>query len=145
MLLKLLAPAVALGAVLVCGPALAQDDTDEAKLDCANTSVQSDLNMCAERAFENADKALNIQYKKARAAMVAIDANLSGELKGAEKALLKAQRAWVDYRDGECESEGFPMRGGSAEPMVVAGCKETLTKLRTKELKSIADGLEADQ
>lgn len=145
MFLKLLVPAVAIAAVFVCGPAFAQSGTDDAKVDCANTSVQSELNICADRAFDKADKALNVQYKKARAAMVALDANLSGELKGAEKALVKAQRAWVDYRDGECESQGFQMRGGSAEPMVVSGCKESLTKQRTKELKELADGPEANQ
>ncbi|TXH83773.1 MAG: DUF1311 domain-containing protein [Rhizobium sp.] len=142
--MKLLAPAAVLAVVLICGPALAQN-ADEPKIDCAKAEAQTDLNICAALDFDTADKALNAQYKKTRAAMVAIDADLDNDMKGAEKALIKAQRAWVDYRDGECEAQGFQARGGSMEPMLVSGCKADLTKERTKELKDLADGPEGNQ
>ena len=122
---------VALAAALICGPTFAQNNPDEPKIDCAKAEAQTDLNICAALEFDTADKALNAQYKKTRAAMVAIDADLDNDMKGAEKALVKAQRAWVDYRDGECEAQGFEARGGSMEPMLVSGCKAELTKMRT--------------
>lgn len=144
--MRLLAPAaVALVAALICGSAFAQNNPDEPKIDCAKAEAQTDLNICAALDFDTADKALNAQYKKTRAAMVAIDADLDNDMKGAEKALVKAQRAWVDYRDGECEAQGFQARGGSMEPMLVSGCKADLTKKRTKELKDLADGPEGGQ
>lgn len=145
MSMKLLMPAAALAAILLCGSAFAQNDADEPKIDCAKAEAQTDLNICAARDFDTADKALNVQYKKTRAAMIAIDADLDDDMKGAEKALIKAQRAWVDYRDGECEAQGFQARGGSMEPMLVSGCKADLTTKRTKELKDLADGPEGDQ
>jgi uncharacterized protein YecT (DUF1311 family) len=129
-------------AVLMCGSAFAQDDPE---VDCNNAQTQTDMNICSQRAYDTADKALNVQYKKTRAAMVAADADLDANLKGAEKALVKAQRAWVDYRDGQCEAEGFQARGGSMEPMLVSGCKAALTEARTKELKALADGPEGAQ
>ena len=55
-----------------------------------------------------------------------------------EKALLASQRAWISYRDAQCELEGFSMRGGTAEPLMVSSCLETLTKQRTEELKRLA-------
>ncbi len=143
--MKLFVPAVALAAAMICGPAFAQNNSDEPKIDCAKAEAQTDLNICAALDFDTADKALNVQYKKTRAAMVAIDADLDKDMKGAEKALIKAQRAWVDYRDGECEAQGFQARGGSMEPMLVSGCKADLTKKRTKELKDLADGPEGNQ
>ena len=76
-----------------------------------------------------------------RAAMVAIDKDLDGDMKGAEQALLKAQRAWISYRDAQCENSGFQARGGTMEPMLVAGCLADLTDLRTRELKALADGM----
>lgn len=145
MFVKLLAPVTALVAVLVCGPVFAQKTMLEPRADCAHAQTQTDMNVCAVLEFGAADKALNVQYKKTRAAMVAIDADLDNNMKGAEKALIKAQRAWVDYRDGECEAQGFQARGGSMEPMLVSGCKADLTKKRTKELKDLADGPEGDQ
>lgn len=143
--MKLFVPAVALAAAMICGPAFAQNNADEPKIDCAKAEAQTDLNICAALDFDTADKALNAQYKKTRAAMVAIDADLDNNMKGAEKALIKAQRAWVDYRDGECEAQGFQARGGSMEPMLVSGCKAELTKKRTKELKDLAEGPEGNQ
>ncbi|SCB11014.1 lysozyme inhibitor LprI family protein [Rhizobium hainanense] len=143
--MKLLVPAAALAAVLICSPVSAQQTMNEPKVDCAKAETQTDLNVCAVLEFGEADKALNAQYKKTRAAMVAIDADLDNDMKGAEKALIKAQRAWVDYRDGECEAQGFQARGGSMEPMLVSGCKADLTKTRTKELKDLADGPEGNQ
>jgi uncharacterized protein YecT (DUF1311 family) len=73
--------------------------------------------------------------------MVAADKDLDAGEKGAEKALLKAQRAWIDYRDGQCEAEGFQARGGTMEPMLVAGCIANLTDQRTKELKQLEESM----
>ena len=124
--------------LLVAGDAYAGDPP----LDCKNAVTQTDLNICAGRDYEAADKELNDQYKKTRATMVTWDSQLEGNLKGAEKALVKAQRAWIDYRDGQCAAEGFQARGGTLESMLVGQCKAKLTRQRTKELADLADGLE---
>jgi uncharacterized protein YecT (DUF1311 family) len=110
-------------------------------VDCDNAETQSDMTSCAQARYDEADKGLNGQYKQTRAAMVAIDEDLDGDMKGAEQALLKAQRAWINYRDAQCENYGFQARGGTMEPMLVAGCLADLTDLRTKELKVLADGM----
>jgi uncharacterized protein YecT (DUF1311 family) len=121
--------------LLAAGAAHAED------VDCDNAQTQSDMTSCAQARYDEADKALNVQYKQTRAAMVAIDGELDGDMKGAEQALLKAQRAWIGYRDAQCENYGFQARGGTMEPMLVAGCLADLTDLRTKELKVLADGM----
>lgn len=108
---------------------------------CKNPQTQSDMTLCEQARQDAADKALNAQYKKTRAAMVAVDKDLDAGEKGAEKALLKAQRAWIDYRDGQCEAEGFQARGGTMEPMLVAGCIANLADQRTKELKQLAESV----
>jgi uncharacterized protein YecT (DUF1311 family) len=118
---------------LISGTALAQD------ADCKNPQTQTDMTQCEQLRQGDADDALNAQYKKTRAAAVETDRNLDADQKGAEKALVKAQRAWVDFRDAECEVAGFAMRGGSGEPMLVAGCTADLTDKRTAELKELAD------
>jgi uncharacterized protein YecT (DUF1311 family) len=110
-------------------------------IDCKSPTTQSDMTSCEQMRQEGADKALNVQYKKTRAAMVALDADLDGETKGAEKALVIAQRAWIAYRDAQCEAEGFQARGGTMEPMLVAGCIANVTDARTKELKTLEDAM----
>jgi uncharacterized protein YecT (DUF1311 family) len=119
----------------VAAPAFAEDD-----IDCENAMAQQDMNACAYRDFEAADAELNETWKEARKAAKELDAELSEELKGADKALLAAQRAWIGYRDAQCEIAGFEARGGSMEPMLVSGCLAELTRARTKELKAFVSG-----
>ena len=109
-------------------PAAAQD------LDCATAMAQQELNACAYQAWEAADVELNRAYKLAIAEMKDMDANMPEDLQGAEDALRAAQRAWVAYRDANCVAAGFPMRGGSAEPLLVNGCLARMTEARTAEL-----------
>ena len=53
--------------------------------------------------------------------------------------MLAAQRAWLSYRDQQCQVEGFQMRGGTAAPMLESGCRARMTKLRTQELKDLVE------
>ena len=115
--------------LLTAGHVSAQD------IDCQNPKTQSDMTSCEVARHDAADKALNEQYKKTRAAMVAIDKDLDGDMKGAEKALVKAQRAWIDYRDAQCDAFGFQARGGTMEPMLVAGCLAEETDQRAERAR----------
>jgi uncharacterized protein YecT (DUF1311 family) len=51
--------------------------------------------------------------------------------------VLKGQKAWLVYRDAQCDLADFVSRGGSLEPMVVAGCKAELTIERIKTLQAL--------
>jgi uncharacterized protein YecT (DUF1311 family) len=73
--------------------------------------------------------------------MVAVHSDQEADMKGAEKALVTAQRAWISYRDAQCEAAGFQARGGTMEPMLVAGCIADITEVRTKELKALEDAM----
>ena len=112
-------------------PALAQT------IDCANAMAQSDLNICAEQDWQEADADLNRAYAQVMAEMKAMDADLPPALQGAETALRTAQRAWITYRDANCTAAGFPMRGGSAEPLLIYGCLRQMTLDRTDELLAL--------
>ena len=108
---------------------------------CKNPQTQMEMNICAGLDYKAADAGLNRAYKAAIAGMKDMDANLPPELKGAEKALRQAQRAWIPYRDKACEAFGFMARGGSMESMLVGSCLADLTRKRTKELTDITRGL----
>ena len=120
-------------------PSLAMAE-DDPPIDCENAMAQQDMNQCARQDFEAADAKLNEIWKRARVAAKAIDAEQSDDLKGADKALLAAQRGWIAYRDGQCELVGFEARGGSMEPMFVSGCLADLTRKRSKELEDFITG-----
>lgn len=107
---------------------------------CDNPITQSDMTRCEIRRFEGADRAMNRQWKVTLAEMRTADRSPSGDGRpGYADQLLAAQRAWLAYRDAHCRSDGYRMRGGSAEPMLVAGCRAELTEARTKQLASLAE------
>ena len=123
--------------LLLDGPAASEDDPP---VDCSTAETQMDMTICAQRDFGDADDELNAQYKLTRKYTAAQDAELEADMRGAEKALRAAQRAWVSFRDAHCEAYGFAARGGSMEPMLVANCLAELSRERTKQLKVLADG-----
>ena len=112
-------------------PALAQE------IDCANTSVQIEMNLCAEQDWQAADAELNRVYKSVMGEMKAMDQSLPPELQGAAQTLRDAQRAWITFRDANCRLAGYPMRGGSAEPLLIYGCLRQMTLDRSAELRAL--------
>ncbi len=109
-------------------------------VNCTTAQTQVEMTFCAEQDWNAADARLNASYKTAIAAMLGIDANLDAGDKGAEAALRAAQRVWVTYRDNTCAAEAWAMHGGSAEPMVIYGCRARVTASRVDELDNMTAG-----
>lgn len=116
-------------------PAFAQEND----VNCAEPATQSDMNFCANRAWQMADEDLNLAYGFAQTMMKQVDAALPEDQRGAEQALLEAQRAWLAFRDAGCKAEGYRVAGGSMQPMVVATCLERVTRARTEELRMLGE------
>ncbi len=117
-------------------PAASQEN-----IDCGYPVTQMEMTYCAEKSWNEADEELNSVYKSAMARMKEMDSLLDPSLRGAADALRAAQRAWIPYRDKACEAYGFMARGGSMEPMLIYGCRATLTRTRIEELKDLEKGL----
>ncbi len=122
----------AIAAVYCLNPAVAQT------LDCTAPQSQLEMTMCAGQDYSKADAELNVAYAKARAVMKSYDADLPPGQRGAAKALLEAQRAWIPFRDAACKAEGYPFEGGTIQPMIVAECLARLTRRRTEDLRALA-------
>ena len=116
-------------------PLAAQD------VDCSDPGnlPQQGMNFCALKEFEAEDRKLNTTWKRVFGELKARDAELGEPFRGMPDALLKAQRSWIAFRDGHCETEGFKYRGGSIEPLIVHSCRATLTRQRTQQLNSLLE------
>lgn len=126
----------ALACVLMChlaAPAHAKDPP----VDCANQITNHDMQICASADLDAADKALNAAYKKALATIKAReDVPPPFDNKAYEAALRSAQRAWVAFRDAECNTViPFTWTHGTGGPIAVLGCLTTHTITRTKDLE----------
>lgn len=120
-------------AFLVIGLAAAAED----KIDCANAVTTVDLNACAKKEFDHADKALNAAYKEIMADLTGPDPGNEENNKKWAEALKVSQRAWVAFRVADCEKlTVFEAGGGTATTGEILGCMTELTEARTKSLKA---------
>ncbi len=129
--------AVILAALLQTAPADVECNQAE-----ADRGVQYAMNQCAYKDYLIADEALNVQWKKTAEIMKLRDENFEStydERPGYFTTMLKAQRAWLEYRDAHCTNEGYYARGGSLEPLLYSLCKTELTQARTEQLRSLAE------
>ena len=100
-----------------------------AHADCADPQDQAEINQCMGSDYREADEKLNRTYKEL---VGSIDDNWAS-------ALRDAQRAWVTFRDAECEFQSMGWAGGSGRPAVQAGCLTRVTNERTKVLKELLE------
>jgi uncharacterized protein YecT (DUF1311 family) len=117
---------------------------EDPPLDCANAMSQADMNQCSYMDLEKADKELNAVYKQAVKTAQAADkeaAEMGDQYVGAVEELKKAQRGWIDYRDGHCDSMSREALGGSMQSMLISGCQARMTEARTGELRELIAAL----
>jgi uncharacterized protein YecT (DUF1311 family) len=117
------------GLALALG-AWAQDGCDSPK------ATQFDLNSCADASFKVADAQMNSLYATIRTRL--------RDDPDAMKRLVAAQRAWLAFRDAECEFASGAESGGSIYPMVYSSCQTALTTKRNGDLKKYLKCAEGD-
>ncbi|WP_165847977.1 lysozyme inhibitor LprI family protein [Paraburkholderia lacunae] len=93
-------------------------------MDCKNASDQLSLNRCADIEYQAADQKLNDIYSKL----------LKKVSPHGKPRLQKAERAWVAYRDVQCDFLASSPSPYSAQPMIHAYCLSRLTQAQTKLL-----------
>ncbi|MEN2397434.1 lysozyme inhibitor LprI family protein [Pseudomonas halotolerans] len=104
--------------------------------DCANATTQGAMNQCAAQEHEAADNELNQLYKQ-------ITTRLKDDPQ-AKQLLVKAQRAWISFRDAECKFSASGVEGGSVYPLVHSNCTTAATKARVKTFKTYLKCEEGD-
>ena len=118
--------AVGMATPSIAGPTSAATNLQLAQRpNCNNPQTQSEMNICASIAYQNADRKLNQVYRQ-----------LLPKLSAARKQkLITAQQAWIKFRDSSCEFERSAYEGGSLAPMIYGFCLANVTEQRTKDLQ----------
>jgi uncharacterized protein YecT (DUF1311 family) len=105
-------------------------------LSCSALRPQTQPEMTATEAekFKQADNELNAAYGR-------LLAKISP---AGQSALREAQRAWLRFRDLECEFETLGTNDGTVHPMLLLMCKTGLTQMRTTQLVAQIECEEGD-
>lgn len=90
--------------------------------------AQRSMTWCAEYHFIERDLELNDAYR-----------DLKNKLEDRDlDKLVAAQRAWITFRDRDCDFAASDVEGGSMHPMMVSICKQEMTEDRIARLKHYA-------
>ena len=129
-------------AVLACGPALAQGSSEFAAADAR-------LKACIDRDSSNAhimactsvvqpivDARLNSVYQAWTEALRNPKPDEAEDDAEILKRLVAAERAWIDFRDRDCNLQSTSMLGGTGEPIAYGDCLYSMTKARVKALEA---------
>jgi len=90
-----------------------------------------DQRVCADEELERQDARLNRNYKAALERLA--------EDPATKLALIKAQRAWVAYRDADCQAARESARGGTLASFLSIFCAAKHTERRADELASFGE------
>lgn len=104
---------------------------------CANAQTQAAMDECAGLAFKKSDAELNKLYKEITQRLLNNDEDVL-------KLLVKAQRAWISYRDAECKFSSSQSAEGSIYPVIYAQCLKSLTDVRIEEFTTYLNCEEGD-
>lgn len=109
-----------------------------ASIDCKNIQSSDQIYLCSKQLWETSDANLNKEYKKLLSSVNAQYANHE-ELKNEYIHKIKSsQRAWVDFRDKNCEVFSYQIDVGTqAHETSMNFCKDKMTQKRIKELISV--------
>lgn len=94
----------------------------------SDQGTQTEINLCLVKQYKLEDQRLNSGYR-------AYQKYLSR--KADKKLLLNAQRAWILYKENDCELNAMQAQGGSLFPQLKNQCLIQKTQVRTKELQQL--------
>jgi uncharacterized protein YecT (DUF1311 family) len=103
--------------------------------DCGD-GTQMEINQCEADRAGDADDRLNAAYAK-------VVRQLGDDAAG-KAALKKAQRAWIAFRDAECDFRTSGSEQGTIYPAFYAGCLAEVTDARTADLEDVLACEEGD-
>ena len=123
----------ALTLLIAAQAASAADDYPPCDQEKSDQGIQSAMNICAYNDYIEADSELNAAWDKAAAHAKNVDDDTSDEITMFAD-LLTSQRAWLAFRDAQCDAEANRFMGGSIMPLIRATCLTRMTQERTTTL-----------
>ncbi|MBS0253345.1 MAG: DUF1311 domain-containing protein [Proteobacteria bacterium] len=116
--------------------AFVQPAAADEPINCAKAESTVEMNFCADKDYQAADKELNAAYAAALKSVRTRDMEKPYDAKSFEEALRTAQRAWIAYRDADCKGVIAQVwTNGTGATSAILGCMTAKTVQRTKELK----------
>lgn len=103
---------------------------------CEKQNNTFEINECAAATLKLKDAELNEAYQALMKSLTSDDKTDTTDYAAVRRQLQTAQRAWVQFRDADCNAMYDYNITGSIRNVVMLNCKIDRTVQRTKELRS---------
>lgn len=103
---------------------------------CVTQRDTAEMTACASNTFASKDAEMNQAYKALLLSLASQYEGGEAGAKAARKLLVEAQRAWIKFRDHDCEGQYKLWQDGSIRGIIHYGCLTDRTEQRTKELQN---------
>ncbi len=114
--------------------------SDADAIDCSQAITTPDLNECASIEKDKVEARLNETYKQVLASLDQSDPLFKDDAARAKAKLIEAQRAWIRYREADCDARYSLNASGTIRTVIWFGCMRSDAEQRIKELTSFMDG-----
>lgn len=103
---------------------------------CADAVTTIAMRECLDKAYTRADAALNAVWKQVMANVSEADYLPAKERKAWKDELLTSQRAWIQFKEHDCDAVGYEWWGGSGAGGAILSCLLEHTEARSQDLKA---------
>lgn len=107
----------------------------EPKPDCANALTTVQMTQCAALDADAAEAQLNTAYQQLLKRLGQPD-TATDKFSLMRQKLQVAQRAWIKFRDADCDAVYQVNASGTIRGLAALGCKRAHAEQRTKELQA---------
>jgi uncharacterized protein YecT (DUF1311 family) len=108
----------------------------ETPVSCVNPTSTLEINECAMREYKVRDRELNEAYRALTASLKPDGAGDTTDYAAVKTQLVATQKAWVSFRDADCNALRKYYEQGTMRTAMHLGCLIERTVQRTKELKA---------
>lgn len=106
---------------------------------CKNQSNTHEINECGRLTLKSRDRDLNQAYQALMKSLRANDKEDNTNYAEVKKKLQEAQRAWIVFRDNDCQAKYTLWESGTIRGITHLSCLTERTEQRTKELRTWVD------
>lgn len=121
-----------LAPLLFCASVFA---ASEPQVDCANATTTAQITQCAQIQADAVEVKLNAAYQKLVKQLTQPDTELD-KYSEMRKKLQIAQRAWIKFREADCDTVYQINASGTIRGLAAIGCKRERAEQRIKELEN---------
>lgn len=102
---------------------------------CSDARNTIEIRECLDKAYMRADAELNAVWKQVMGQVGDADYLPAKERTAWKDELLESQRAWIQFKEHDCDAVGFEWYGGTGAAGATLNCLLAHTEARTADLK----------